>query len=180
MRLFTAITLNEEMKDYLMEISERLRLLTVKGSFTLRDNYHLTLNFIGETSRLEQAKEALRQAVVKTDGSGFLLRTEGFGRFKRREGDICFIHVEKTPALTRLQRELVGKLNTADFDVDDLAYKPHLTLSRRTVFADPLDEELFKDQILKKSMEVGRIGLMKSERIHGILTYTEVYGIDLE
>ena len=180
MRLFTAITFSEGMKDYLSEVSNRLSLLTVKGSFTLRDNYHLTLNFIGETSRLELVKEAMQQAVAKTDPGSFLLQTEGFGRFKRREGDICFIRIEKEPVLFKLQKELVRRLKDAGFEVDDLEYKPHLTLARRTAFADKFDEKLFEEQIPQISMEVSRISLMKSERIHGRLTYTELYGIDLD
>lgn len=179
MRLFTAISLNEEMKDYLTEISGKLRLLTVKGSFTVKDNYHLTLNFIGETKQLESVKEAMQQALEKKGTGTFQLQTAGFGRFSRREGDICFIRVEKDPMLLGLQRELVIRLRDHGFDVDEFGYKPHLTLSRRTVYAHKLDEKLFGEQISIKSMEVNRISLMKSERLQGKLTYTEVYGIDL-
>lgn len=180
MRLFTAITFNEEMKDYLSQVSDKLRLLTVKGSFSLRDNYHLTLNFIGETDRLEEVKEAMRQAVEMTHSGCFPLQTEGFGRFKRREGDICFIRVEKSPALSKLQKEMALRLKDLGFILDEQEYRPHLTLSRRTVFTDKFDEKLFGKQLSVKSMEVSRISLMKSERLQGVLTYTEVYGINLE
>ncbi len=180
MRLFTAITFSEEMKDYLAAVADKLRLLTVKGSFTLRDNYHLTLNFIGETGRLEEVQEAMRQALQKAAPGGFLLQTEGFGSFRRREGDICYIRVKKSPALFRLQREMARSLKELGFELDEQEYRPHLTLSRRTVFAGRFDQKLFEDQLVEKSMEVSRISLMKSERLQGKLTYTEVYGIDLE
>lgn len=179
MRLFTAITFNDEMKDYLMEIANKLKLLTVGGSFSLRDNYHLTLNFIGETERINEVREAMQRAVEITDPGCILLQTGEFGRFKRREGDICYISVKKDPALLMLQRELTGRLKEAGFKIEDAEYKPHLTLSRRTVFADKFDERLFRDSITGKTMVSERISLMKSERVKGRLTYTEIYGVDL-
>jgi 2'-5' RNA ligase len=179
MRLFTAITFDEAMKDYIMEVSDKLRLQTKGGGFTLRENLHLTLNFIGETNRLELVKEAMQKAVSKTDPGCFTLDTDGFGKFKRREGDICFIGVQKDPTLWKLQRALVAELKVEGFDVDDLEYKPHLTLARRVNFIGRFDEKLFSDNIPSYSMEVSRISLMKSERIKGQLVYTEVYGIEL-
>ena len=179
MRLFIAIAFDDEMKDYLTEISDKLKLLTARGSFTLRDNYHLTLNFIGDTERLNEVREALRQAVERTDPGCILLQTEKLGRFKRREGDICYISVKKDPVLLLLQKELAGRLKEAGFNVEDGEYKPHLTLSRRTVFADKFDEKLFNDNITGRTMVSERISLMKSERVQGRLTYTEVYGVDL-
>lgn len=179
MRLFTAITFDEAMKDYIMVVSEKLQLQTKSGSFTLRENLHLTLNFIGETKRLELVKEAMQKAVKKTDPGSFTLETDGFGKFKRREGDICYIDVQKDPTLWKLQRALVAELKEEGFDVDDLEYKPHLTLGRRVSFIGRFDEKLFSDNIPPSSMEVSRISLMKSERIQGKLVYTEVYGIEL-
>lgn len=179
MRLFTAITFNDELKDYLAGISDKLKLLTVGGSFTLRDNYHLTLNFIGETERVNEVREVMRRAVKATELGGILLQTGELGRFRRREGDICYISVKKDPVLFMLQRELAGRLKEAGFNVEMAEYKPHLTLSRRTVFADRFDEKLFQNSITGKTMVSERISLMKSERVNGRLTYTEIYGIDL-
>ncbi len=179
MRLFTAITFDEDMKNYIMEASDKLRLQAEGGSFTLRENLHLTLNFIGETKRLELAKEAMTKAVEKKSLGSFSITVGGFGRFKRREGDICYIRVEKEPLLWKLQKELVAELKIAGFEVDDLEYKPHLTLARRARLSAGFDEKLYGANIPGKSMEVKRISLMNSERIRGILTYTEIYGIDL-
>ncbi len=179
MRLFIAITLDETMKDYIMEVADRLRLQLKSGGFTLKENLHLTLNFIGETSRLELVKEAMQKAVRRTDPGSFTLEIAGFGKFNRREGDICYIGIQKNPTLWKLQRALVTELKEAGFEVDDLEYKPHLTLVRRGKFMEGFDEKLFREKVPAHDMEVTRINLMKSERIQGKLVYTEVYGIEL-
>ena len=48
MRLFIAITFTEDMLDALSEIQDDLRRSNVRGSYTPRENLHMTLAFIGE------------------------------------------------------------------------------------------------------------------------------------
>ena len=43
---------------------EKLSFNVIKGSFTAKDNLHLTLNFIGETKKIELVKEAMEEAVL--------------------------------------------------------------------------------------------------------------------
>lgn len=180
MRLFTAILFDEEIKEKIFRIEERLRLEAKKGSFTARDNLHLTLTFIGETNRLDAVKEAMRLAAESISHKDFDLTIKGFGRFKRREGDIYWLGVEKEPVLLRLQKGLAKELKEAGFyDIDDTEYTPHLTLGRRVLIKDGFSAREFEAGIEPISMRVGRISLMKSERPDGKLTYTEIYSIPL-
>lgn len=179
MRLFTAILFNEEMKDYLCEVIEKLKQLAVKGNYTDRDNLHLTLNFLGETDRLLKVKEAMMRAAERTGITKLSLTAEGFGRFRRREGDICWIGVRRQNNLWRLQRELMIQLIKQDFPVEESAYTPHLTLARRVVFNSRFDEKEFIADTKPADMKVNEICLMKSERIQGRLTYTKIFSIPL-
>lgn len=179
MRLFIAITFDEALKDCLCQVMERLRLQTVKGSFTLRENLHLTMNFIGETERVKPVQQAMEQAVRKAGAQSFLLNIRGFGRFKRREGDICWIGVEQVAGLLNLQRELQSRLETAGFILEDRNYKPHLTLARRAVFDGEFDEKAFGMLIPPMKLQVQKVSLMNSERIGGKLVYTELYHVKL-
>ncbi|MDF2487174.1 MAG: hypothetical protein K0R46_3342, partial [Herbinix sp.] len=52
MRLFIAIILEEEIKDSLVQTVGRLKGLAKGGTFTDKENLHITVNFIGETKRL--------------------------------------------------------------------------------------------------------------------------------
>lgn len=180
MRLFTAITFSEEIKTSLFHMIEELQNSTSHGTFTTRENLHLTLNFIGETKRLDNVTQAMNQAVRKANAHSFPITIRGFGRFKRREGDIYWIGIEEERTLWRLQKELVKELDLEGFPIDDRDFKPHLTLGRKVTVGEKFSMKLFEDAIIPMSMEVQKISLMKSERIEGKLTYTEIYHVDLE
>lgn len=179
MRLFTAITLNDDMKDQLFQQITELRNSTSGGTYTLKDNLHLTLNFIGETNRIEPVKQAMDRAVEKAKTESFVLSFHGCGRFKRREGDIYWVGVEQNNHLSKLQEELVKELKEAGFfDIDDRDYKPHLTLARKISANGEVLKRIEQD-IRSMNMPVTKISLMKSERIQGKLTYTEIYQVEL-
>lgn len=181
MRLFIAILFNEEIKNSLYHTVERLREKVDKGSFTDRENLHLTVNFIGETGRLEEVKQAMNTAVDKVRPGKFSLSLGGFGRFQRKEGDIYWIGVEKEASLWRLQKELVKELKGEGFfDIDDREFKPHLTLGRRIIAGNHFQSLEFEKEIHPMRMEVAKISLMKSERIQGKLVYTEIYHLKID
>ncbi len=181
MRLFTAILLDENSKTSLYDTVLRLKANAREGSFTARENLHLTVNFIGETKRLEEVKHAMQRAVDKAKAKGFDLTLQGFGSFSRREGDIYWVGVLREEILWRLQKELVRELKEEGFyDLDDREYKPHLTLGRRVRVNPGFDSRQFEAALQPMALAVTELSLMKSERVEGKLTYTEIYRIRLE
>ncbi len=179
MRLFIAILFEEGIKSNLYSAVNKLKAMA-KGTFTQKENLHLTLNFIGETDRLEEVQRAMQQAVNKSGVSSFVLSIQGLGKFTRREGDIYWAGVEKEPDLWRLQKALVKELKEQGFfDIDDHEYRPHLTLGRRVKPGKNLNEQEFAAGIKPMQMRVNKISLMKSERLQGKLTYTEIYEVPL-
>lgn len=180
MRLFTAILLEEEVKSSIMKAMDMLKQNAIHGSFTHKENLHLTVNFIGETKRLTEVKEAMRSAVEITKPGIMQLQLQGFGRFKRSEGDIYWVGINKNEALWRLQRQLVKELKEVGFyDLDDREYKPHLTMGRRIEVGKQFDPKDFEAGIALMKTEASRLSLMKSERLQGKLTYTEIYHVSL-
>ncbi len=181
MRLFTAILFDEKSKASLYDTVLRLRTNASGGSFTAKENLHLTVNFIGETKRLEEVKHAMQRAVEKAGAESFDLTLQGFDRFARREGDIYWVGVLREEVLWRIQRELVRELKEEGFfDMDDREYKPHLTLGRRVRVNPGFDSRQFETTIQPLKIAVTGLSLMKSERVEGKLTYTEVYRIKLD
>lgn len=179
MRLFTAVTFDDEMKDSLCDIMNKLRPFTEKGNFTLRDNLHLTLNFIGETDKIKAAEQAMVNAVYGTGKRAFDITVKGFGRFKRREGDICWLGVEWEEHLFKLQKELADQLTKAGFTLEERRYTPHLTLARRVKFKGTFGDNDFGASIPELKQPVKKVSLMKSENISGKLTYTEIFSTPL-
>ncbi|WMJ87314.1 RNA 2',3'-cyclic phosphodiesterase [Anaerocolumna sp. MB42-C2] len=179
LRLFIAINFSEDIKSNLFHLTEVLKKNSSGGHFTARENFHLTLAFIGETKDREQVIQAIDNAVDKGRISEFLLKFGGFGRFKGRDGDIFWVGVEKNPILTELNNELVRALKTFEFKVDDKEFKPHLTLGRGIKLKNGYIAKDFEQIIPLMSMEVKEIKLMKSERMNGRLVYTEIYNKSL-
>jgi 2'-5' RNA ligase len=175
MRLFIAINFNEEIKSNLYELTQTLKENLTQGHVTHKDNFHLTLVFIGETKDLENAQQAMEQVVSNSKIPAFQLNLKGFGKFKGRTGDIFWVGVTQNPVLTELNHALVKELRRFEFDIEEKEYKPHLTLGRDIKLKKDYSVNDFEKLVKEQSMSVREIGLMKSERINGKLVYTEIY-----
>lgn len=162
MRLFIAIRFSKPILETLVRAQQSLARQGARGNFTRQENLHLTLAFLGETEDAEAALAAMRQVC---GGGPFSLTVSGAGRF----GDLWWAGVEKNPRLTALARSLESALRSRGFSLERRAFRPHVTLVRQLTAPRPVDLRIFP-----KSMVVREISLMESERVRGILTYTEV------
>ncbi len=180
LRLFIAINFPEDIKTRLADLTLELKQNTVKGHFTRRDNFHLTLAFIGETKYKEQVIQVIDNAVKNTGVNPFFLNIGGFGRFKGRDGDIFWVGVENNPVLTALNQALTRELKKNEFKVDDKEFKPHLTLGREIRLKPGFTAQEFETSIPALTLHTKDISLMKSERIEGRLVYTEIYHKELQ
>lgn len=166
MRLFVAITFSPEVKAALLDAQTQLRAVSTDGNFTREENLHLTLAFIGESKDLI----TIRRVIDRSAGEAFSMAIGGAGRF----GDLYWVGIEENPALRALADRLCKGLRAAGFPIEDRPFKAHITLVRQLRAAKPP-----RIDVPRTEMPVTRISLMKSERINGKLTYTEVYGRDL-
>ena len=167
MRLFAAINLGNATKNRLIALQDKLRKTSRGGSFTLPENLHLTLVFLGEcdAGQYEAAKRAMN--AVKFDPFDLTIDCVGF--FKREGGNIWWTGLRESKALSNLYRDLTNNLNREGFNTETGKYNPHITLARKVMTkAAPWSIEPFSE-------EVYTIDLMKSERINGKLTYTSVH-----
>ncbi|WP_040197081.1 RNA 2',3'-cyclic phosphodiesterase [Candidatus Soleaferrea massiliensis] len=171
MRLFIAINFEEDVKDQLCGIMRRLKPGLIQGNLTRRENLHLTLAFIGETTRVASVRSAMNAISAKA----FTLSMSGFGRFKRSGGDIYWIGVTACGELETLYGQLFKNLTKAGFQLEDRPFRPHLTLGRQMVPEPGFDADAFAKSVPELIQQVSSISLMKSQRIQGKLVYTEVY-----
>ena len=174
MRLFIAINFTDENRRILADTAELLRANSRGGTFTREENFHITLAFLGEVQPFEVKK--IRQVMAASAGPAFDFEIGGLGRFKRTGGDIYWLGIERVPELFDLAEKLQTGLRAAGFDIEDRAFKPHLTLGRQVILN--CDPKTLDTPVL--SCHAGRISLMQSQRIRGVLTYTEIYGKELK
>lgn len=171
MRLFIAIELENMTKDEICAFMDRLRPLLRKANYTRRENLHLTLVFLGETSRAD----AVKRAMDRVDAASFDLVFQRLGKFRRAGGDIFWMGIRENSALSDLYGNLITRLKEAGFSPEDRKFSPHLTLAREAVPAEAFDEKAFSRSVPELTMAVSRFSLMKSERIGGRLVYTALY-----
>ena len=170
MRLFFAINFQKEVKDALAAVQNDLRRQAVRGNFTLYENLHLTLVFIGEVQ--DRQADRLLQITRELETEPFALRFTHLGRFKRDGGELVWVGMEKSTLLLSLYENLAARVRAAGFIVETRPYKPHLTLARAVRFRDGFSLPGYKMQPVEAA--VTEISLMKSERLNGRLTYTQL------
>ncbi len=176
MRLFVAFQFSPPIKDELAEIVRKIQRYAVQGRFTRRENFHLTVVFIGETSDVD----AVKRALDRVEAEKFTLQINGLGKFRREGGDILWLGIDKNPALTNIHRQVYDNLVREGFKLEKRAFKPHLTLGRQVILVRDFKPEEFWQELRPLSQEMRKISLMKSERINGQLIYTEIYAKELQ
>ena len=170
MRLFTAICFDDEIKDALFS-AEKEAEKRFSGSFSLYENLHLTLVFIGETDRLPDIKNAFDE----TEFSPFDIKIKGAGTFEK---GILWAGIEENEKLSSLYKTLFEKLEKLGFDLEERDYVPHITLARKFSSEDPSGADFVAGIIPEKDFSVRKISLMESKRTDGVLRYTEIYSKD--
>jgi RNA 2',3'-cyclic 3'-phosphodiesterase len=173
MRLFIAVYPPDDVADDLARFVARLHVSTagINTRLARRENWHITLAFLGETpdGRVADAAAALSEATRGIEAPS--LRIGGGGRF----GNILWAGVEGDldPLARRVRRSL--KSNHLPYDRKPL--KPHVTIARP---GDRLDRGLIaEDRVMLgdyhgPSWTVDSVALMRSrlgphptyERIH--------------
>lgn len=95
MRTFIAIELEEEVKDALEGAQQQAAELCRKGNYTPKENFHLTLHFLGEI-RPEEVDDVV-QAMMETTRRNrpFELKLDRLGFFPRGREGILWAGVEK-------------------------------------------------------------------------------------
>ena len=165
MRLFIAINFNNETRSRLLALRDELRGKSERGNFSVPENLHLTLAFIGEVNPKEVDK--IKAIMDTVTFEPFETAVGRLGTFSR--GTLWWAGLREDKPLMDLQREIEHKLALCGFEMDGRKYSPHITLGREVATsAKPWQIEPFGET-------VGQIDLMNSERINGNLTYTAIH-----
>ena len=166
MRLFIAIHLSDAQRAAVLEAQGAFHGAGVRGNYTPVENLHLTLAFIGDYPDPETVLEAISGVEYRP----FALTLRGLGAF----GDLWWIGIEPSPALSNDVRALRHALAEAGIPFDRKRFSPHITLVRRAV---PGPRGMPGIEVPPVSAEIHRLSLMRSDRGRGGMIYTEVGAI---
>lgn len=175
MRVFFAIEVEEEIKNYLAHYQEMVQKNSVKGNFTVSDNFHLTLKFIGEVEEknIEVLKEALDS--LGQQHRSFHLTSKDIGSFPRGSKQIIWAGLEREPRLQKLYNDLEDRLTLLGYERESRPYRPHITLGREIILKDNCQDLQSMVKLKSKEIKVHTVSLMESARVKGRLTYSSLY-----
>jgi len=159
MRLFLAIDLPGEIKDYLFEIEKKMR--EAKVTWVAKKNLHLTVKFLGNVSsvRLSLVKEKIK---IKHPSLDVSLGTIGFFPNKKNP-KVLWISIEPEQKVILFQQKIDEQL--LSLFPNEQRFQAHITLGR--IKSVRRREEFFQSieniQIEPKRFTIASFQLVKSE-----------------
>lgn len=133
-RTFIAIELDDELKDKLGRLQDRLRAQLSPHSvrWVHPRGIHLTLKFLGDTplEKVEEVQAALAQA--SAEAGPFSFTVAGLGCFPNtRRPRVVWVGVQElTGSLVRLRDAVEDRVAPLGFPTEGRRFSPHLTLGR--------------------------------------------------
>jgi 2'-5' RNA ligase len=126
MRLFVAIPLSAAVADELTAITARLKSHGDGLRWQQPESWHITLQFLGNTSR--EQYECIVPRLRELHLPPLPLRLEGLGFFDR--AGVFLATIKVSPALLHLQQRVAAATEPCGFVPEARPYQPHITLAR--------------------------------------------------
>jgi 2'-5' RNA ligase len=124
MRLFVGIALPDEVAASLAALQAG-----VPGArWQTREQFHLTLRFIGEVDG--RAAAAIDDALATISAPAFSVELKGVGSFGGKHPHALWAGVAASDALVHLQRKIESALQRIGLEADGRKYTPHVSLAR--------------------------------------------------
>ncbi|MEN3044186.1 MAG: RNA 2',3'-cyclic phosphodiesterase [Candidatus Hydrothermales bacterium] len=169
LRLFFGIPLEDDKKDKIFEYLKRLNLLKKDYKWVPKENYHITLKFLGEVEeKLVKDLDKIGKEMCLLFNS-FSVLTDGFSGFpNRKKARVFFLDLKEKEKIIRIFKVLEDKITQLNFKREDREYHPHITLARlrnpeSIPDIDPLEMEIningfsLYESILKKEGSLYKI-----------------------
>lgn len=127
MRLFVALDLDAGIRERITEFRNRLRSLAPDVRWVGPETFHITLQFLGETSQFDSIHRALQSIHAEPVGLAF----RGAGYFPNPKAPRVFwVGIESDERLQQLASAVSEALKPLGFEQDAGRFTPHLTLAR--------------------------------------------------
>lgn len=171
MRVFIGIELTKPTKEALFDVQQQLIPASKKGRFTDKDNFHLTLQFIGETNQKEI--EQLKNAVAETaaHSTAFKVSVETVDKFQKKNGLILWAGPKQTQPLLHLYDQLHTIMKKQAINIEKHPYTPHITLGRNIVWEKGKESSLLQSLVEPIPVKIDTLTLFESVRVNGRLIY---------
>ena len=177
MRVFVALELPQKTKDNLERSSNQFAEHSNGGNFVPKENYHITLHFLGNVAQsdlifIQSAMDSVKDLPAPT------LAITQFAML--RASDIVCARLRQSEQLTNLHDLLGEKLEGNGFEVEHRAYRPHVTLIRKKNFTLPFSEVTKRVKVYNMPFEATNVVLYESVFDEHSVSYRPLYTVTLK
>jgi RNA 2',3'-cyclic 3'-phosphodiesterase len=127
MRLFVALDIDPDIRQRITEFRNQMRPLAPEVRWVSPETFHITLQFLGETKRLDEIQRALHS--VRAAPMELRFRNAGFFP-SPKSPRVFWVEIEADQNLQELATLIGHALRPLGFEQDAAPFKPHLTLAR--------------------------------------------------
>jgi 2'-5' RNA ligase len=127
MRLFVALDIEPEIRQRIAEFRNQMKAFAPDVRWVGPETFHVTLQFLGETAKSEEIKDALQ--LIKTSAVSLAFRGAGFFP-NPKSPRVFWVGIESDQHLQDLVGAIGLALQPLGFERDPGPYRPHLTLAR--------------------------------------------------
>lgn len=174
MRTFIAL---EPPEGFVEDVAAMARVLSaaVEGRFVPRQNYHVTLAFLGDVDEAQarEAMDAMDEACV--GAAAVPMRPDGLGKFGRASDATLWMGLAPDAELPGLADRMREALRSRGIGFDDKPFLPHITLARRA----RLPKGALPELVFPLPCNAARVTLFKSTLSRDGARYKPLYEIEL-
>ena len=168
MRLFIALPIPADARRALTGTQAALRRKGVRGRFSPPENLHMTLAFLGSVKDPAPVIGAMRSVRLPKTA----LRFDRLTLF----GDVLVALFRQDGALTKYVDALRAALDDAGIGCDRQAFRPHITLCRKTVLPSADFRLLpFERGLRRTRLPTNEVRLFSSDLSEGTPKYTALH-----
>src|ERR1700758_3555597 len=125
MRLFVALDIDSGIRKRISDFREQMRVYAPDVRWVGPETFHITLQFLGETEKLE----AIRAALQHVHGNAISMSFRGTGFFPSAKAPRVFwVGIEADESLQKVANSIGEALRPLGFKSDVGPFTPHLTL----------------------------------------------------
>ena len=183
MRMFYAVKFADYVKEALYDSLAEIQKHTLRGSFTDKNNFHVTLVFVGdcEPNQIEDLRKIVDKTVSKLKLSQIKGVIDGLGTFARPGEELLWVGVKTNPEniLYQINKTIIDELALSGITIKDDGKKftPHVTIARKVEFWRISSKDIKQIKFEPINFSVNSITLMESVqelKTSGDRTYTKI------
>lgn len=157
MRLFFGLDFSEATKE-LLAVQEQILKISAKGALTKKENFHLTLLFLGEVD----LDRCLLLAGFLKQEEPLQLQLSQPGLFRSRRGNIVWQGLKENKSLRQLAFRLASQAQSLGLILRIEDFTPHITLLKGQEFLPGFSLQDLPDFFNEATFEFSHINLYES------------------